>query len=545
MPNAALVSTCSLLLCTPLLAQLREPGTPASFRARLPADVPNLVLVAPDTTKLREASEPGPNGRLQYGVELAVGRGLEDSGRWDTVDATGELVWRLELDSPGAFSLGVLFERFDLPPGAHVFLYDPLRRNVLGAYGESTENPNGELAVQPLRGDRLVIEYVEPPGTLARPELVVGTLVHDYLDLFNRMMPSTVIEATCLIDINCPIGATHQDIKRAVIWMCGGGGCCSGSILNNTSEDSTPYMMTAEHCGDMSNGFFVFGYERTGCASGTSSQSNSLSGATRLAVSHLYDGQLYRLNQSIPASFQPFFAGWSLRKPTVGPLFGISHPSGLPKKFQLDWQPPIELPARWNVEYDKGAVQPGSSGSPLFDNDERVVGSCSTGGGGCSIFSNYGRFDLFYSSQNLATWLDPQGWGLGGIDGFDAIAPYAKPYDVAASNPLVYTSQTEPRLGTTWTAHIDTSSRPSANATALYGYDLPADGPNLALGRILVDLASAKQFSHVAPVSAGVSTHSFSLPNNIALAGHVSYTQAFILGGGTAATNAVKIVLNP
>jgi hypothetical protein len=108
----------------------------------------------------------------------------------------------------------------------------------------------------------------------------------------------------------------------------------------------------------------------------------------------------------------------------------------------------------------------------------------------------------------------------------------------------VYTSQTDPRLGTTWTARIDTSSRPSATATVLYGYDAPADGPHLALGELLVDLASPKQFEHLAPVSAGVSTHSFHLPSNIALAGVVSYTQAFILGGGTVATNAVKLVLN-
>jgi hypothetical protein len=91
---------------------------------------------------------------------------------------------------------------------------------------------------------------------------------------------------------------------------------------------------------------------------------------------------------------------------------------------------------------------------------------------------------------------------------------------------------------------IDTSSRPSANGTVLYGYSVPAEGPTIAYGKLLIDFGSPKQFDHVALVSSGLSTHSFNLPSNIALAGVVSYTQAFILGGGTVATNGLKLVLN-
>ena len=131
----------------------------------LPPDVPCLVLDAGDVRPLRDAAEDP--GRFQYGVPLAVNRGAEDAGRWDTVVETGELVWRLELLSSGAYSLGVVFSRFDLPPGAQVFLYDRARKELLGAYGESTENPNGVLAVQPLRSDRVTIEYVEPNRVVA------------------------------------------------------------------------------------------------------------------------------------------------------------------------------------------------------------------------------------------------------------------------------------------------------------------------------------------------------------------------------------------
>jgi hypothetical protein len=525
-------------------AQQREPGIPASSRASLPSDVPVVLLEAPGAPALRAAGGVDAAGRFRYGVELAVGLGLEDAGRWDTLAETGENVWRLELDSPGAFSLGVMFSRFELPPGAQVFLYDPARAEVLGAYGRSTENPNGMLAVQPLRGDRVVIEYVEPAGTEARPALVVGTLVHDYLDVLAHMTQGSVLTASCLVDVNCPAGAEHQDIKRAVIWMFRSGVGCSGSILNNTGEDGTPYMMTAEHCGDFTNGVFVFDYERATCGAGSGSQSKTISGATRLAVSSFYDGQLYRLNHAIPAGFEPFFAGWSRMTQTPSTL-GISHPSGLPKKIQIDHQTPFLLNTRWSVQYDVGAVQPGSSGSPLFDVHERIIGTLSTGASSCSENGNYGRFDQFYATQNLATWLDPEGWGVGGIDGLDGIEPYAQPYDGSGANPVVYQSLNAPRLGTTWNVAIDASFQPGATSTLLVGYAAPDEGTFQASGELLVDLGSAQQFQHGSPVVSGSSAHSFALPNNIALAGRTSYTQAFVFGGGARATNAVKLVLNP
>ena len=531
----------ALLLVPPATAQLREPGTPATLRADLPADVPVLVVPAGRLPAVRgtDPDEPGP---FRYGVELAVGRGLADAGRWDTL-ASGENVWRLELASPGAFSLGVQFARFDLPPGAQVFLYDPGHQEVLGAYGESTESPDGALAVQPLRGDRVVIEYVEPAGTVAEPELVVESLVHDYVDILARMAQGSALGLACLVDVNCPAGANHQDIKRAVVWIVRSGAGCSASILNNTADDGTPYLMTAEHCGNFTSGVFVFDYERSGCSTGTSSQSKTLSGAVRLAVSSFYDGQLYRLNQAIPASYEPFFAGWS--RSTLGtPTVGISHPAGNPKKIQIDRQTPFLLNTRWSVQWDVGAIQGGSSGSPLFDANERIIGSLSTGSSGCSINGNYGRFDLFYSTQGLATWLDPLGWDPTGLDGLDGIEPYTHAYHGSGANPELLVSTNAPRLGTSWSAKVDASSVPSATSVLYVGHRQPDEGVFASYGEVLVDLASPRLFEHIAPIVGGFSTHTFALPANLGLVGRVAYSQAFVLGPIVQATNGLKIVLH-
>ncbi len=544
MTRRLLVLAFLLAAALPALGQLGLPGEPTSFSRDLPPEIPLLVLPEPHVAP-HGAPVPEQDWPFRYGVELALSAGLRDAGRWDEVPSTGELVWRVELASPGAFSLGVVFQEFDVPSGSRVFLYDPDRRHLLGAYGEHDENPNGMLAIQPLPGDRVVIEYDEPAGTRETPRLVVGGVIHDYRDVLAHLAAGGLEQVACLVDINCPAGANHQDVKRAVVWMCGGGGCCSGSILNNTAEDGTPYLLTANHCGDMTNGVFVFQYERTGCGSGSSSQSRTLSGATLLRSSTTFDAQLYRLNQTPPETYEPFLAGWSLDPGVDAPVVGISHPGGMPKKIQIAHTDPFLSNTNWAVTYDVGMVQPGSSGSPLFDPEKRVIGALSTGTNPCgSNFAGYGRFDRFYATGGLATWLDPLGWGVSGIDGYDPFQPYARTYNGDGLNPEILSTATPPQLGAQWTADIDTSAHASATSTVLVGCTAPAEGPAQSFGQLLIDTSSPRHFQHIAPVSGALSQHSFALPSSPALAGVVSYTQSFLFGGPLTATNGLKLILN-
>jgi hypothetical protein len=110
--------------------------------------------------------------------------------------------------------------------------------------------------------------------------------------------------------VNCPQGAAFQDVKRAVLFVLFNGSYCSAGLLNDTAEDGTPYFLTANHCGDMTNGVAVFGYENTGCGPGGATQANTVSGATLLAANTRWDSQLYLLSAPPPASFQPFYARW-------------------------------------------------------------------------------------------------------------------------------------------------------------------------------------------------------------------------------------------
>ncbi len=533
-------------------AQLSRAGTPASFSGTgslgaFEGELPIEMLPAPDIAALLAEDEANGPFPYRYGDMIETSIGLFEQGRWDSAE-DGTVIWRVEIFSPGAFSLGVLFEEFDLPSLGEVYIYDPAKTQVLGAYTEANEQENGMLAIEPIIGDRLVIEYIQRPGTAELPRLRVGSVVHDYRDLFTRLANQAIERsAICFVDINCPEGAPYQDIKRSVVEVIASGAQCSAAILNNTAEDGTPYMLTANHCGNQTNGIQIFAYERTGCSIGPSSTSKTLSGSTKLASNSGFDSQLYVLNSAPPESFDPFYAGWGTGNAPQGPMVGIHHAQGNPKKISIDNGNAIVDVTRFGVDWDVGMVHGGSSGSPLFNKSKRVVGpACCVSDFNCNTqLTLYGRFDKFYSSNSLAQWLDPLGLNPGGIDGYDPFAPIAlaEQYNGSDANPLVYTGN-PPTLGTTWFGSVSASGHPGAVSTLILGYLAESSGTFLASGELLIDLSSPFVFQSIKNVSGTSSIHSAPIPTDPALAGMVAYSQAAILGGGVELTNGLKLTLN-
>ena len=546
--SCSLAATALLSLTGPAAAQLSQPGVPASELVELDGVVPSVVLPPPDVARLLIEDQERGDFPFRYGAPIATSVGLDRDGLWSEVPGSGALVWRVEIASPGAYSLGLLFSEFRIPEGGYVFAYDPDRANVLGAYTSFNEQANGMLGVEPLPGDRLILEYVQEAWVTEMPRLVVGEVVHDYRDVLNELQGAggpDGPEAACQIDINCPEGAPYQDIKRAVVQTLVGGGLCSAGLLNNTAEDGTPYFLTADHCGNMANGVFVFEYERTGCSTGGSSQSKTVSGATRHARSNIYDSQLYRMNNTPPAGHQPFYAGWGRGPTPRGPAVGIHHPAGLPKQISIDDDDPSNAGNMWQVDWEDGLVQGGSSGSPLFNERGRIIGpACCVNNFSCANQTvSYGRFDRFWNIDNLGKWLDPLGLGVVGLDGYDPHNAQAIPYYGSNVNPRVYTSNL-PQLGSAWTATVDTSAIPDATTVLLVGYSGLSTGQFFGFGELLFDLTSTELFSRASPVIAGSADVTFNIPNNPGLVGAVAYSQALILGTGQTATNGIKLRVN-
>jgi hypothetical protein len=203
---------------------------------------------------------------------------------------------------------------------------------------------------------------------------------------------------------------------------------CSGAILNNTANDKTPYAFTANHCWNayQNTGIWVFrfNWESPTCTPTTNSSYNTMSGSVvrmrTASNTSATDACLVELNQPIPEEYGVFYAGWS--RSTTAPTSGmiIHHPALDIKKIT----PSTNIYAvtqyvqgwRANVPGGGACTEGGSSGSPLFDQNGRVIGSEYGGQSFCGasavqMFDVWGRFDISWngssSANRLKDWLDP------------------------------------------------------------------------------------------------------------------------------------------
>ena len=169
-----------------------------------------------------------------------------------------------------------------------------------------------------------------------------------------------------------------------------GGNSCTGVLLNNTRQDRTPYVLTVNHCGwpavgDTLDWVFQFHYRSAGCTDPSLTPTpQSVSGAVvRAAQGDAADFALLELLEPIPKTYRVEYAGWSIGDEVS--KYGyvsshgivIGHPRGDIMKITFEDQPIIHLPVLpfyWIATFDRGSIESGSSGSPLFNDQRQVIG---------------------------------------------------------------------------------------------------------------------------------------------------------------------------
>ena len=145
-----------------------------------------------------------------------------NAGHWQAL-SDGTRIWQLGIQGEGALALGLVFNRFYLEPGVKLYVFDPEKKRVLGAYTDLNNKASYMLPVSYLQGDRLLVQLEVPAGTDDFGELSIGAVRHAYRPVFNdRSTLDLSSSGDCNVDINCELGADWQLVKRSVVRLING-----------------------------------------------------------------------------------------------------------------------------------------------------------------------------------------------------------------------------------------------------------------------------------------------------------------------------------
>lgn len=446
-PVATLVGV-ALLMGVALPASAWTTRQPVSFEKRVNSlqDVQQKVAIAADLEFRRaqdaaqEASgQPGPT---RFATPVEVNFDLWTSGTSQLL-ADGSRLWRLRIESPGALSLNLTLDEFDIPEGAGLWLYSPDGRQIQGPYERKHANELGELWTSIILGSEMVVELHEPAAVVEKSRVRISRVNHGY-----RVFGNTPEKrGACNVDVACPAGDPYANqIRSVVVYSLNGFFTCTGSLVNNTAQDGRPLILTANHCSStFPNMVIYWNFQMPTCgATSGASLSDSQSGATLLFSDFGSDAALLELDEVPPMAYNVYYAGWDATGDVPQSTVIIHHPSTDEKSISFDHHPPnpIDLfdigeETVWQIlDWDLGTTEPGSSGGPLFDQTSKLIKGTSFGGlaaCGNDLEDWFGRVSSQFDA-GMRAFLDPESTMAASLQGMDSGLIFADGFETGDSS---------------------------------------------------------------------------------------------------------------
>lgn len=560
------ITTAVLLGLLPLSALAAKQGVtrPAAFDHGLvaadkvatkkmpPLDIPQL--------KREDAQRASRDLPLRFAARIAVDYTPQNAGTWEDLDA-GNRVWRLRVVSPGALSLNFGFTRFHLPEGARLLVYpaginptDDLRK--VRTFTAADDDAHGQLWTPIVDGSDAIIEAVVPRGKEREFQLRLTRVNHDYVGL-KAMVERTQSASgekgssgSCNVDVACPEGDPYRSqISSVGGYTRFGSFYCSGALVNNTGNDRKMYFLTANHCSmgtaDAAASIVVYwNYQNSTCrvigssdngGPGDGSLSQFNTGAVPRASYAASDFTLLELDDPADPSFNLYWSGWDRRDQNFPNTIAIHHPQVAEKRISFSNSPSQfaggdlsnptptvgdadHLFVRWRPGI--GVTEGGSSGSPLFSPDKRIIGQLHGGLSSCTATDanksdQYGRVFTSWTgggtaASRLSDWLDPSASGVQFIDGIGQGDPGNVPptagFTYTASGPsLTFTDTSTDSDGTitSWSWDFgDGTTSTSQNPTHTY----TSSGTFVVTLRIVDNGNSGATTSQTVGVNSGLPT---------------------------------------
>jgi hypothetical protein len=347
----------------------------------------------------RAAGQPE---RFAAGIPHTVN--ISKNGAWSG-GASLTRVWSYSVQVPTAVSLSFHAWQAVFPPSAVL--------TVTGSKASVTYRARdlgrGELWSRPLVGDTLTVSLSVAASDAGLVQLQIDSVQAGYRSLgggvpdhpyFARLKSIRAAAATqsCTENYSCHANSSSQGPANATVAVVIANEYqCTGTLINNTRNDFTPYVLTARHCqnGELGGGapqaassITVYWDAVTACGPALGSiydgTARSQSGAT--TVVEQQDAWLVKLDDA-PVASDAFWAGWDATGSAFTGGYSVHHALGFNKQY-VSWYGQAfaqTISAKtlsigydsslWGVVNQVGSVGSGASGGALFDPNNRLVGS--------------------------------------------------------------------------------------------------------------------------------------------------------------------------
>lgn len=444
-----------------LLSPSQFPPHPLNQNVKPLNDVKIIIMPYLDASSLlKEDAERTKGISSRFAIARPVDITTKTNGEWEnnakfaSEDKDNKVIWRLRIRSIGAASLNLGFSSYHMPEGGELFLYRPDYSVIVGPFTDKDNEEHGQLWTPIVEGDEIVIEVSVPVSAFHQLELVLSFVNHGYKK-FGKIENNKSL--ACNVDVICPEGDNWRNEIRSVgVYSFGGTSQCTGSLINNTADDLTPYFLTAFHCEDgtsetWNNGapptvVVYWNYENSTCRApdsqasgdpGDGSLTQFQTGSILRASWITSDVVLLELDDPVNSEHNVFLNGWDRTGNNATNAVGIHHPNCDEKRISVENAPTTvttyygtAVPGNGThirvADWDLGTTEGGSSGSPLYNQDRRVIGQLHGGNATCGNNESdwYGRLFTSWTggganNNRLSDWLDPTDSGVTILNGMD------------------------------------------------------------------------------------------------------------------------------
>jgi len=333
-------------------------------------------------------------------------RGAANSPRQGTAGEAlrtrdGGFVWAASVSSDQAGAIRLHIENLSLPKGGELYVYSRGGESY-GPYKGTGIDGSGEFWTPAVFGRETLVQIriSGPAGEASLHEVSFRIAEIGIITEKNVGGLTPVLEAnfcgnpSCIVDASCYAAANSiKDAYAKQEWIAGAFiYTCTGAVLNDTNPSSANYFLTANHCysknSNAKNVDFYWRFRTSSCNGGCPSNGGwpyKTHGASVAATNRRGDFTLVSLTQALPAgTVRLGFTNAPVANTNGVALHRVSNPNFGPQVYNEQSvstsAPTCSGWPRGERIYSRdtlGGTDGGSSGSPVVNGSDQVVGQLS------------------------------------------------------------------------------------------------------------------------------------------------------------------------